>query len=255
MANANTVVQTQPSINSLPPGWRTLQTNYGETYYQNNITKQTQWERPYHLQSISSSAHTTTPQKQTTKKIENTTNTYKRTKWWNKEYILCFILIIVGIYDFITDLQVVSLWIFKSNGDHCKQFRCNLVNSDLIKQCALILFTCSSVGFVVGVSLKLYGTRKHYLMYKYPITEQDILDNGAENAKISLLFGWIPLILEDVMSVFLMFVVSMPEYGGLHDHRLHTAYYQSMFASGISLILQYILSFGKTWKLKKHKKK
>eukprot|EP01083_Nonionella_stella_P169483 574795_1 len=44
--SVQTVPYSQSTANTLPPGWRRVSTPDGKTYYQNDVTKQTQWSPP-----------------------------------------------------------------------------------------------------------------------------------------------------------------------------------------------------------------
>ena len=196
MSAMQMVVVNQP----LPNGWFQATTEDGKPYYVNAFTQQTQWEFP----QTPSTIHVLQSVHVSSSKKNGGVQCFKQVLC-NKEHLIWIFVLILTVYDFITDIQVSLSWFTISDGA-CPQFHCNPLWSSFLTTIGKILLIISSIGFLFALIMKIYEAKRLYINYKYAIDESAKLEQELVAAHRALRIGCIPLIVEDVPSVILVFL-------------------------------------------------
>eukprot|EP01083_Nonionella_stella_P263437 894916_1 len=161
---------------------------------------------------------------------------------------LCFLVL---IYDYYTDIQVAMLWIAMPDAlsAACSQFRCNVVDDSVIFSSAVILIACSSIGVLVGTAGKVIEALVLYSNYKNPTDNEQ---RTLQLTRHKLLNGWVPIIIEDFVSLYL--ISNVVQSSNLWNVRGQNTYeYRlSVIITTLKLSLTVLLSMRKARKLDKN---
>eukprot|EP01084_Bolivina_argentea_P000305 582_1 len=231
-------VNTVQTKNKDQTEWRAVQTDDGRVYWQNDTTKQSRWKPPQ--QTLKSPKNIISNEDQKEDIIPR--------KLWHKEHIIWILTFILTIYDFITDIQVAEAW-FKL-GSICPQFRCKVHNPEAVLW-AVLLFIASGIGFIAALVLKYLDAKTLYVLYKFPMPAEDILNHELVYFKKFIFWGWVPLIVEDVASVWCIMLFWMNTDDNVAG--LTQKYTISITLSILSVFVSIVLSCRKNKKLTENK--
>eukprot|EP01083_Nonionella_stella_P025065 69051_1 len=164
---------------------------------------------------------------------------FKPRKIYDKAHIFWIITFIVNGYDYYTDIDVVTSW-FKLSKHQCAGFGCSPIDQSYLKSLATALAIFSSVGFIAGIAIKIAGAHGLYQIYKHGQTKEAKQEKEEESTKLQVYIVWIPLLLEDCLSLWLIYAAmtgAKLEYVG--DNR--PVMIRSMVVSFISIWITLIL--------------
>eukprot|EP01084_Bolivina_argentea_P275726 470304_1 len=236
----------------LPEGWRKVYTPDQRVYFQNEITKQTQWNRPTmhtnnnngQISMARIEAKTQIVKPASTQTEEDSNNVTPR-KLWHHDHIFWLITFCLNIYDFYTDYLVVNIW--KDARMVCTQFRCPVIDPTFADDGWIILLIFSSVGFLVALIQKFIDGKKCYILYRYPITNSyDLRARELENFEFKVLVGWIPLLLEDIVSIGCLYAAIVLGYRDVDG--VVPVYAQSILVGLCTIITSWIWTTYKMFK-------
>eukprot|EP01083_Nonionella_stella_P043748 118058_1 len=272
MADSDTNFNESRNTCTLPPCmdphgphlWRVMISAEGDIYYQNNITKKTQSTPPVFDQSENSrsdmvpfiqmtnrSHHATQIAQTTTLQQICNTEPKRIRKLWDKQHFIWFFGMAFSIFDIFTDIEVAIAWLHLSS--LCSQFTCFTPNeARLPVTCAILLIACSSLGFMLGSAIKYIELKLLYDSYKIILTEDELTEKQHQLWKVNLKYGWMPLVIEDVVSIVLLdFTYISAEIIAIGD--LDTKYIRSLCASLASIVFTLLNTYRKKRELAKRK--
>eukprot|EP01083_Nonionella_stella_P043747 118057_1 len=280
MAACNTKCNESRNTYTLPPymdprllqcGWQMMLSTEGDIYYQNNITKKTQWTPPVLDPSENSESdrvpfitemanipsHPRATQITAASALQPNINTEPQRirKICDKQHFIWIFGMAWSIWDIITDIQVAIVW--RNLPSLCSQFTCYTPNQIERWACnsSILLLVCSSLGFLIGTVLKWLELKLLYASYKTILTEEELTEKQHQIWKLNVKYNWIPLVIEDVVSIVLLELVlstALLEIV-LFNPTLCIIHLRSLCTSLLGIVFTLLNTYRKKRELVKHK--
>eukprot|EP01084_Bolivina_argentea_P074281 134774_1 len=166
----------------------------------------------------------------------------------DKEHIIWIFTFLLMIYDFITDVQISLKWFELPS--LCSQFKCQpseSTSTGYIYSAAFYVITCSVIGVVAGLIIKIKEAKSLYFVFKHPISKSDLVFSNLKRWRFYMFVGWIPVIIEDGVSLFYVLALysTTQYYVGMES-----VYLRSIILSILSILFAIMNSTRKRCKMR-----